>query len=109
MKNTKEIIVDTGKDIVKGVLCGLAVLVSKVAVEDIIDMVKYKGKVGYSDVVDVIMRSNMYSSDKTRAIAVIKKNEDTEYYKAVVRVIKSNMYSSDKIKTLQQMNEEEVE
>lgn len=111
MKNTKEIIINTGKAIGTGVLYGLAVLASKVAVEDIIDMIKYKGNVGYSDAIDVVMESSMFSTDKTRAIAVIKKNGDTDYYRAAIRVIKSNMFPSDKIRTLEQLNknEEEVE
>ena len=109
MKSTKDIIIDTGKAVGTGVLYGLAVLVSKVAVEDIIDMVKYKGKVEYSDVIDIIMKSNMFSGDKTRAIAAIKKNGDVEYYRAAIRVIKSNMYGGDKVKTLEQLNTNEEE
>lgn len=106
MKITKETIMTTGKSIGVGVLYGLAFIASKVAVGDVIDMVRYKGNVKYSDAVDVIMSSNMYSSDKSRALAVLKKDEDTDYYRAVVRVMKSNMFSSDKIKTISDLSNE---
>ena len=107
MKITKETIMTTGKSIGVGVLYGLVFIASKVAVSDVIDMVRYKGNVKYSDAVDVIMTSSMYSADKNRAVAALKKDKDTEYYRAVVRVVRSNMYSSDKIKTITDLSDED--
>ena len=70
---------------------------------------RYKGNVKYSYAVDVIMNSSMFSSDKNRAVAVLNKNEDAEYYRAVIKVVKSNMYPSDKIRAITNLNGEEAE
>lgn len=106
MKITKDIIMSTTKSIGTGVLYGLAVIASKVAVEDVIDMVRYKGNVKYSDVVNVIMNSSMFSSDKNRALTVLKKDKDADYYRAVIGVMKSNMFPSDKIRAITNLNGE---
>ena len=109
MKITKDMVMSTGKSVGVGVLYGLMFLASKVAVSDVVDMVRYKGNVKYSDAVDVIMNSSMYSSDKNRALVALRRDEDAEYYRAVIRVVNSNMFSSDKIKTIADLNGEEAE
>ena len=71
------------------------------------NMVRYRGNVTYSDAVDTIMNSTMFSSDKGKAVKELQKNKDSDYYRAVIRVVKSSMYSSDKIKTIAELKEEE--
>ena len=80
---------------------------SRISVQDVVDMVRYRGNVTYSDAVDTIMNSTMFSSDKGKAVKELQKNKDSDYYRAVIRVVKSSMYSSDKIKTIAELKEEE--
>ena len=109
MKITKDSIIGAGKIVGVAVFYGLAYAATKVSVNDVIDMVRYKGNVKYGDAVDVIMSSSMYSSDKNKALLALKKDKDSDYYRAVIRVVKSNMFSSDKIKTITDLNGEEAE
>ena len=64
------------------------------------------GKADYGDTVDLIMRSNMFSSDKKVMIKLVKKDADAAYYKAVIQVVKSNMFSSDKIEAIRTLSED---
>ncbi len=64
------------------------------------------GKADYGDVVNLIMRSNMFSSDKKAMIKLIEKDADAAYYKAVIQVVKSNMFSSDKIDAIKALSED---
>ena len=64
------------------------------------------GKADYGDTVDLIMRSNMFSSDKKAMIELLKKDADAAYYKAAIQVIKSNMFSSDKIDAIKALSED---
>jgi hypothetical protein len=66
----------------------------------------YIGDVKYSDAVSVIMDSGMYSSDKTRAVEMLKKDGDSEFYKSIIKVVNSNMFSSDKLKLITTMCKE---
>ena len=81
------------------------VLLPYLPVKDIMDMIRFSGKVGYGDAVEVIMSSSMYSGDKNEAMSMLSKDGDSEYYKAVVCVMKSGMYSSDKLEAIKNINE----
>lgn len=83
----------------------LGVALSSITVKDLLDMIRYNGDVGYDDAVNAIMTSGMYSSDKTRAVAVLKKDETSDFYKAIVNVARSSAYSSDKVRTIASMCE----
>lgn len=85
----------------------LGVVLSSISVKDLLDAIRYTGDVGYGDAVDVIMSSSMYSSDKTRMVSALKRDESSDYYKAVIAVVRSSGYSSDKLRTIQNMSETE--
>ncbi len=52
--------------------------------------------VGYSNAISAISNSDMYSSDKFRAIESVEDDRDSEYYKAIIGIAKSNMSSTDR-------------
>ena len=61
--------------------------------------------VRYDDAVNAIMHSGMYSHDKADAVAVLKRDGDVEFYKAIVHIAKSSgMYSHDKVDMIKRMN-----
>lgn len=97
-----------GKVVKKGCeIAGYAVSIalSYVSVRDMLDAVKYSGEVDYGDAVDAIMSSDMLSSYKEKAVTVLKKGEDSQFYKAIIRVAKSDMMSSYKCDTIKKMCE----
>lgn len=104
---TKETVGKVAKVAGTVALYGLAVVVNKVSVKDIVETVRYNGNVKYSDAVSVIMDSDMFSSDKSTATTILKNNKDAEYYKAVIKIAKSTMYSSDKVELIAELSAEE--
>lgn len=62
--------------------------------------VRYTIKVEYSDVVNVILNSNMMSSTKAEVVTLLPKDGNTEMYRSVIAVVESNMMSSDKVKMI---------
>ena len=68
-------------------------------------MVRYSGDIGYSDAVGAIMNSDMYDSSKTKIIAALTKDADSEFYRTIIQVVKSNMYDSSKVSTIINMCE----
>ena len=69
---------------------------------------KRKPTGSYSNAVDAIMSSRMWSGDKTKAVAALKNDGNSEYYSAVIRVANSSMYTGDKLETIIKMSEEEA-
>lgn len=61
------------------------------------------GKVGYDDAVRAIMNSGMWSSDKSKAVTLLREDCSSEFYKAVIDIVRSSMWSEDKFKTIQNM------
>ena len=55
----------------------------------------------YSEAVKVIMESSMFSSSKTRAIELLKRDQDSDYYAAVIAIVNSNMFASNKIEAIE--------
>lgn len=74
-------------------------------VNNTFDKIRYCGHVGYDDAVEAIMSSDMYSSSKRDAVALLKRGENEEYYRAVIHTVLSDMYSSSKIDILRNMSE----
>lgn len=107
MKITKETIKNVGRVVGTIMLYGAVFVAPRVLAKDVTCAIGSNGDAKYSDAVNAITDSNMFSADKTKAIAMLRKNEDVEYYKSVIRVIKSTMFSSDKLKTIANMNGEE--
>ena len=61
----------------------------------------YVGSAGYSDAVKVIMDSTLLGSYKTRAIELLKRNEDAAYYNAVISIVNSSMLGSNKVEAIE--------
>ena len=69
-----------------------------------LDTVRYNtGTVKYDDAVRAIMRSSMWSEDKSKAVAMLRDDGSSEFYKAVIDIAKSTMWSNDKLKTIQEL------
>lgn len=107
------------ENIVKGLNCAMdiakkgirvigpvavAVLYNRSAIQNVVEEIRYNGKVNYDDAVKAITDSHMYSGDKYEAVTLLKVGETPEYYKAITSVIRSNGYSSDKLALIKAMN-----
>lgn len=58
----------------------------------------YISSIGYDEAVGAIMKSGMYSNDKCEAAKALKRDEDAEYYRAIIHIAKdSRLYSHDKV------------
>lgn len=69
-----------------------------------LDVMRYNtGTVKYDDAVRAIMRSSMWSEDKSKAVAMLRVDGGSDFYKAVIDIVKSSMWSEDKLKTIQDM------
>lgn len=61
------------------------------------------GAAKYSDAVDAIVNSNMWSSDKAAAIAALDRDANEDLYKAVIHVAKGTMWSADKVDMIKKL------
>lgn len=60
----------------------------------------------YSDAVNAIMGSDMWSSDKQEAVSILARGETTEFYKAVISIVnESSTWSSDKVKMIRGLSQ----
>lgn len=100
----KEAVVKATKTVLTVAAYGLAVA-SYVSDLDITTVKGYLGKTDYSDAVDAIMSSTMFSSDKRKMLDQLKKDGDATYYKSVIKVVKSSMFSRDKIEAIEMLSE----
>ena len=73
--------------------------------QELLNKIRYSGKIKYDDAVKAITNSNMMSSDKTKVLVSLKKDGDSEFYRAVINTVTSAMFSSDKVKTILSMCE----
>lgn len=64
----------------------------------------YIGNVDYGDAVSAILSSDMFDSNKTRAIELLKRDESADYYRAVISAINSSMFDSNKIRTIETLS-----
>lgn len=61
----------------------------------------------YSDAVEAIMKSAMFSHDKSDAVEALKRHETSEYYRAIVQIVKdSSMFSHDKVKMIKHFSKD---
>lgn len=92
---------------------GISIVISVALVEMankayyLVEPVFYHGDAIYDDVVRAIMNSNMYSSYKTEALEIIKRDRDSTYYKTAMHILRSNMYDSYKIDALRGIDSHE--
>ena len=96
-------IVKTGSNLL---VFGLMFVSPYIGRKEIVDTVRYSCNVKYSDAVEVVLQSTMFSGDKTKAIAMIPKDKDSDFYKSVIAVMKSNLFSGDKLKMLNKICED---
>lgn len=62
----------------------------------------------YSEAVEAIMRSDMFSSEKHKVISALPCTKGTGFYKAIISIASdSSMFSSDKVKTILKLCGEE--
>ena len=85
---------------------GLASMASRTSIKDVINTIRYSGDVTYSDVVSAVMESDMFDSNKAKAIELLKRGESVEYYKSIIDIVRSNMFDSSKIKAITILCEE---
>lgn len=84
---------------------GLVTSLSYLSVRDILDIAQSSGDVGYGDAVNAIMSSDMWSADKNKAVMVLSKEENSEFYKAVIHIANSDMWSADKVRAIKNMRQ----
>lgn len=63
------------------------------------------GEAKYSDAVNAILNSSMFDSSKTRAMELLKRDADSEYYKSVILAVNSEMFDSTKVQTIKMLSE----
>ena len=100
----KETVVKATKTIATVAVYGLAVA-SYVSDLDMSTVKGFIGKTDYSDAVDAIMGSKMFSSDKRKMLDLLKKDGDATYYRSVIKVVKASMFSSDKVEAIKLLSE----
>jgi hypothetical protein len=62
---------------------------------------------GYDDAIGAIMKSGMYSHDKAHAAAALKRNGNSEFYRAIIFIAKdSSMYSHDKVNMIRELSQD---
>ena len=49
------------------------------------------------------MESNMFDSNKDKVMELLKKDQDSEYYKAVIQVVCSDMFDSRKVNVIKNL------
>ena len=81
----------------------LVMALSTLSVGEVMDMIRYNGNVGYDDAVKVIMDSSIPSYDISRIMQFLKRDENSEYYRAVIHTIKSSMSSYTKVEIIQNL------
>lgn len=95
------ILMNGGKLALSALAIGLASLIRDKAS----NVQYYIGEVGYGDAVSVILNSDMFDSTKTKAVELLKRDEDAEYYRAVINAVNSQMFDSTKIQTIKTLSE----
>lgn len=106
-KETKNTMINAVKNLKGVILPVVGVVLSSITISDLLDAIRYCGDVGYDDAIKAITNSNMMSSYKTEAITILKREQTSEYYRAVISTVNSNMMSSYKIDAMRNMSKTE--
>ena len=62
-----------------------------------LEQIRYCGNVGYGDAVRAIANSDMFSGDQAKALAVLRRDETSEFYKAIIETARAtSMFSGAK-------------
>lgn len=59
----------------------------------------------YSEAVKVIMQEFAFDSNRNEAIKLLKRDEDMEYYAAVIEAVKSCTFDSNRIELIKTLSE----
>lgn len=79
----------------------LAATICEQTSRKITDDLQYTGELDYGDAVSAISMSEMYSTDKAACVPLVKANESSAYYKAIVAIARDgSMFSCDKRKAI---------
>lgn len=77
-------------------------LVKKEHLKAVGNFLKQSGKV-IVPILGVVLSSSMLGSDKARIMQVLKRDEDSEFYKAVIETVRSSMLGSTKVQIIENM------
>lgn len=105
IKITKEQVGTVLKTGGKLVLSALAIGFASLVRDKASNAQYYIGEVGYGDAVSVILNSDMFDSTKTKAIELLKRDGNAEYYRSVISAVNSSMFDSTKIQTIKTLSE----
>lgn len=70
------------------------------------DIMDARNEPGYGDAIQEIMQSDMMTVYKKRSIKYVKRNETSDYYKAIMTVVNSGMASSDRMNLIFDLSKE---
>lgn len=106
--DTKKIgnVIKTGGSLV---LYAAVVMLPYVSSKDVFNKIRYSGNVKYSDAINAILNSSMYSSDKGKLTSILPKDANADLYRAVIQVANSDIFSSDKVKMIKDICGDESE
>ena len=100
LKPIGKIAIGVGKIVGYGLLMGLPLVrVTHTTTTSFI------GTASYADAVYAIMESDMWSTDKRRAVSRLERDEDSDYYAAVVSIANSDCWSTDKLRMISDLND----
>lgn len=60
--------------------------------------------INYSDALEVIINSDMFDHNKSRAMSIVKLNCNSGYYKSIIAIMKSDMFDSGKLEAISNIN-----
>ena len=66
---------------------------------------KLKHITNYDDAVSAILRSTMFTEDKSKAVVKVPIGASPGFYKAIISVVESSMFSSNKLNTIVELCE----
>lgn len=84
---------------------GLAIGVISKFVSDYSPEIEKKRVYSYGDAVEAVLSSSMFSGDKKKAVLLITKKADSDYYKSIAGAAKSRMFSGDKLALIESLSE----
>lgn len=65
------------------------------------DELKERDRIGsYSEAVEAIANSNMFSSSQQKILSALNSNLSNETYKSIVHIVNSNMFDSAKVTSI---------
>lgn len=100
---------DKLKDVGKAAGLAIATVVAAVAKNSLESALQVKAnefvykKASYAGVINTVISSDMWSSDKEKVISIIPTDADEELYGSIMAVLMGDDWSSDKIKMIKML------